>query len=81
MGCFRIYYWNTVYSTLQWLYIFEHSQIIKIIDGKMYYLFIYLSNYLRINEGVKIKRSVNGIRGYKNIYMYYVLLSNRKIGI
>ena len=47
----------------------------------MYYLFIYLSNYLRINEGVKIKRSVNGIRGYKNIYMYYVLLSNRKIGI
>jgi hypothetical protein len=35
---------------------------------------------LRI-KGVKIKRKLLGIGGFKNIYMYYVLLSNRKIGI
>jgi hypothetical protein len=35
---------------------------------------------LRI-KGAKIKRKLLGIRGFKNIYMYYALLSNRKIGI
>ena len=59
-----------------------------IIDQRKYQVVIYLFIYLIVCglmslriKGVKIKRKLLGIRGFKNIYKYYVLLSNRKIGI